>query len=227
MPIYTEELSLEDRRLFWRNYDKIVALFGAEKIDEGLMALKPSDIVEIYAAPLEGPTQPFGRNDYSGKCWLQPNRQVSPGREYVTFCNGEWEQHKRVLCNRYLVPHQYQSLRAESIIRPALVAKLPWLEGFKLAIYQMDFLDNFDDEFYVSLESKHGGHTSLYVPYKAALSGDVAAIVKRNESYLKWYCKTDDVWASMKADPVVVAFLDNVKGEANAKEANSEASCGV
>ena len=108
MSIYTGELSLEDRKIFWRVYESLSALFGAEVIDAGVMALRPSEIAEIYAAPLDGPRTP-GCGSYSGNCFHKPQRELGRGYEYVTFHNGDWEQRKRVPCRRYLVPYQYRA----------------------------------------------------------------------------------------------------------------------
>ena len=58
MSMYTGDLSLEDRRTFWRAYESLSALFGAEAIDTGLMSLRPTEVVEIYASPLDGPRYP-------------------------------------------------------------------------------------------------------------------------------------------------------------------------
>jgi len=212
MSMYFDDLSLEDRRLFFRNYDKFCGLFGTEVVDPLLMGISASKIVEIYEAPLDGPNVGAHRN-YSGNCWQKPNRDLGRGHGHVKFHNGEWEMTKQVPVHKWLVPNQYQHLEHKKIIAPAMHAIFPWLADFKLNIYNMDFRDNHDDEFYVQLSLAHKGHSSLYVPYKAVLTGDVDAIIKRNSEYLKWYTKSDDVWNSIKDDPVVVAFLAKVKGD--------------
>ena len=79
----------------------------------------------------------------------------------------------------------------------------------------MDFYrDSHDEDFYVSLGCDYyakGGFNSLYVPIRAFLRGDVAAIVKRNQTYFKEYRHTNAVWAAMKLDPTVIRFLELTK----------------
>ena len=208
MSMYTGDLSLEDRRTFWRAYESLSALFGAEAIDTGLMSLRPTEVVEIYASPLDGPRYP-GCGSYSGECFYKPQRELERGHEYVTFHNGDWEQHKRVPCRRYLVPYQYQGLSHGKVIRPALLSKFPWLEKFELKIYE--FRGDGHNEIYVTTASDHRGHKALYVPYSALFAHDAEAIIERNRSYLEWYTKSSAAWESMKDDPVVVAFLKEVK----------------
>ncbi len=112
----------------------------------------------------------------------------------------------------YTVPNQHQSVyQAQHIVRPAMMALYPWLAEFKLDMYNIDFYDNGVNEFYVKLSDTYSGHTSLYVPYKAFMEGDVEAIVKRNEEYMKWYTESGALWSAMREDPVIDAFLSKVK----------------
>ena len=210
MSIYTDDLSLEDRRLFWRNYDDFAALFGAEYIDAGLMTLKPTNIVSIHNAPLEGPDDALNRN-FRGDCWYKPNRFLGKTHGYVMFYKGAWQQQCRVACNQYLVPYPHQDLHVRQVITPALVVRAPWLAKFQIDIYPLRFLMSPGGEFYVRLANNHHGHRSLYVPYRALLAGDAEAIIKRNRSYFKRYTKADNVWESMQDDPVTVSFLEEVR----------------
>jgi hypothetical protein len=184
-------------------------MFGQELVDQGLASYTDSQLTETKDYPLEDanmrgrtPGKPYGPHIYVGRT-----------RTHYRFINSQgWEKYADVPVERYTVPNQYQhNYQAQHIVKPAMLAMYPWLSEFKLSIYSIDFYKSGVDEFYVKLSETYSGHKSLYVPYKAFMEGDVEAIIKRNEDYLKWYTKSDALWNLMREDPVIDAFLSKVK----------------
>ena len=210
------ELSLEERREYYKKYPQLCELLGQEAVDEGLMRYSVMSLVEELQLPQ---TDVDGRPmaNPSQKPWCTPYRELGTKRTHYRFIrDGGWEKYTSTVVLSFMVPHQYQhNDMARYIIKPALLKRCPWLAGFKLKVYSMDFYrDSHDEDFYVELGCDYyakGGFNSLYVPIRAFLRGDVAAIVKRNQTYFKDYCHTDAVWAAMKLDPTVIRFLDLVR----------------
>lgn len=199
-----DDLSLEDRRAYWTNYDKWCAMFSQQEVDEQLLKLPVRSFVDELASPLRD----WEGRHLNGGCWQQPQRLLRSSHEYYIFRNGGWERHERVLCNVYMVPAKYQHLQHAEVISAIMLARYPWLAQFKCNYYSMHFYDNHVNEFYVGCLHKHACHGVLYVPYDAFMQRDVEAIVKRNETYLKWYTHADDAWASMKNDETVLKFFE-------------------
>ena len=198
------ELSLEDRRLFWRNYDKWCAMFSAPEVDEQLMKLSVMSIVDERNVPLRD----WAGRPLQGRPPFGVHRALGTHHTYHRFVNDAgWERSEYVPCDSYMVPAQYQSTKHEQIIRPIMHARYPWLAKFKCSFYSLDFYDNGVEEFYVKTAQDHAGHRSLYVPYRAFMAKDIGAIMERNESYLKSYTKSNAVWNSLKDDANVIAFL--------------------
>lgn len=202
-------MELEQRREFLHNYDKLVELFGQELVDQGLMRYTDSQLLQTQDYPLEdvdghslNPGKPYGPHIYVGRVSAHHRFGNSMG----------WEKSVLVPVERYKVRNQYQhSYQAEHIVKPAMLTLYPWLADFKLSIYSIDFYEGRKEEFYVKLSREYSRHTCLYVPYKAFMDGDVEAIIKRNEEYLKRYTKSDTLWNAMREDPVIDAFLSKVK----------------
>jgi hypothetical protein len=203
-------MELEQRREFLHNYDKLVELFGQELVDQGLMRYTDSQLLGTQDYPLKDangrslkPSKPYGPHIYVGRVCT-----------HHRFTNREgWEKSVFVPVERYKVRNQYQhNYQSQLIVKPAMLALYPWLADFKLNIYSVHFYENGSNEFYVKLSREYSGHTCLYVPYKAFMDGDVEAIIKRNEEYLKWYTKSDEVWNAMREDPVIDEFLSKAKG---------------
>lgn len=201
------ELSLEDRRLFWRNYDRWCALFTQPLVDEQLMKLSVMSIVDEFKSPLR---DAYDRPRQGG-CYQKPNRPLGTHHTHYRFTNEQgWEKSVYVPCDTYMVPAQYQSTKHENIIRPIMMARYPWLAKYKCSFYSLNFYEGHTEEFYVRTANEHGpqgGHRSLYVPYEAFMAHDVAAIEKRNAEYLRGYTKGNETWNSMRQDANVIAFL--------------------
>jgi len=65
-----KELTLEERREFWRNYDKWVEWFGAELVDAELLELRVEDIVSLHPVVLKGSRDPkYPGGKYLGTDW--------------------------------------------------------------------------------------------------------------------------------------------------------------
>lgn len=206
------EMPLAQRREFLNNYDKLVAMFGAELVDEGLMRYSVRELVDEYQVPLEDAyNRPIGaRLPYQKPCILLARK-----RGHHRFINAQgWEKSVSVPMETYMVPAQYQgNVQAQHILKPAMHTLFPWLRGFRLDIYKLDFYQNWPGEFYVKLGTHYwkGGFDSLYVPFDAFAAGDVNAIIKRNQTYFDDYTKDKTVWQRISLDPVVITFLDKVK----------------
>ena len=198
------ELSIEERCLFWRNYDKWCAMFTAHEVIEQLAKLPIHDIVDELKVPLQDaygrPRQPYTP--------YETHRKLGSKRTHYRFVNEQgWEKTVDVPCDIYMVPARYQSNAHTQVIKAIMEARYPWLTEFKCSFYQLSFYPNHVEEFYVKTAQSHGGHQSLYVPYAAFMTKDIAAIEKRNESYLQSYTRSNVVWNSMKDDANVLAFL--------------------
>lgn len=209
------ELSLEERREYYKKYPQLCELLGQEAVDEGLMRYGVMSLVEELQLPQ---TDVNGRPmaNASKEPWCTPYRYLGRKQAHYRFTRDSgWEKYAPAVVLSFMVPHQYQhNDMAKYIIKPALLKQFPWLASFRLDVYPFNFYTGHDEEFYVRLGHDYGprgGHRSLYVPIRAFLAGDVAAIMERNRSYLKDYCRTDAVWAAMKLDPTVIRFLDLVR----------------
>lgn len=201
-----DDLSLEDRRAYWCNYDKWCALFSRAEVDAQLMALSVRDIVDERTVPLRD----WAGRSLNGTCWQKPQQLLGSEHAYHTFHHEGWQRVERVPCNIYMVPAQYQSNAHTQVITAIMHERYPWLTQFKCSFYSLHFYDNHTEEFYVRTaqeHGEHGGHRSLYVPYAAFFARDVNTIIKRNEAYLKDYTRSDTTWSSMREDANVVAFL--------------------
>lgn len=209
MAYLPRELSMEDRRLFWRNYDKWCALFTPELVDEQLAKLSVMSIVDEQLYPLR---DAYGRPKQAPEKVYGVSRHLGRRSTYYRFVNESgWEKSEFVPCEVFMVPARYQSTKHGDMIEPMMHALYPWLAKFKCDFYSLNFYDNRAEEFYVRVGADVEGHRSLYVPYEAFKAGHVAAIVERNEKYLRWYNKDKDVWGTMKKLPTVNAFLDKVR----------------
>ena len=209
-----EELDLENRRRFFRNYDRWVQLFPQQLVDGELINVPVSNLVdidkviikELDRAPgrgLRNPGNYYGVHDYLGRATTYthiPHRH-SP----------EYERVGPALCDFYLIPHRYQGLCHGKMLRNILGEIAPFTRDYKLGLYELNFYDKQKDEFYVNLSADYSGHRSLYVPYVDFLYNDIPAIQARNESYLRWYTHSDEVWQSIQEDEVCQRFLQDVE----------------
>lgn len=209
------EMPLEQRREFLRDYDKLVTLFGAELVDQGLMKYSVTHLCDEYHVPLEDADN---RPRAANPPWQKPCVPLGRKRTYHRFFNAQgWEKSVSVPVETYMVPAQYQhTYQVQHIVAPAMKALYPWLASFKLSIYPLQFHQNAYSEFYVNTGTPYWKHAfnQLYVPFHAFMAGDVNAIIKRNQTYFDDYTKDKTVWQRMSLDPVVIAFLDKVKENA-------------
>lgn len=197
--------NITNRRKFFRNYAKFSEWFGAENVDAALTLVNFDKLVEVYKT----------EQKHNARCYHTVNLELPAGLDFIHKTHpmdSSYSKTIHVMCNRWLVPNQYQRLVDESILRLNLLKKYPWLRRYTLEIYGLDFYPNSGSpEFYVNIGKSVNGHRSLYVPYEAFFAGDVEAIIKRNQTYLNWYTKGDDVWNAISAQPSVQKFLDSVR----------------
>lgn len=211
-----EEMSLEERRFFFRDYDKWCDLFGQDAVDRHLMNYPIAKLVDIDRISQ--------RNGYTPKVSKLLGQQVWSVRYHSMHKGHQWERTEQEMCNAYLVPHHYQGLYHGEMIRAILTERFPWLEGYKTDIYELHFYDRASDCFYVRLSTSHQGHASLYVPYKAFLALDADAIIQRTVGYLRSYMaqRTEEERGAMErgimTDPVTNAFIEDIR---KAKEAQA------
>lgn len=190
-------LNQEDRAAYFQKYDEFVSLFGKEAVDGILATVPVNSLVELHYSP---------KKDHSGKtlqgsCFHKPSKLLGSEMNYHKFYQGDWEKTVRVPCNVYLVSNRYQSLVYGGMIDALLLQRAFWLGGYQLQCYG-------PDEFYVTVLAKDAGHhTSLYVPIKAWVAGDVDAIIKRNVDYFKWYTGKDDASKAILDSDVTKSFL--------------------
>ena len=181
-------------------YSTFVKWFGSTHVDKALAAIPIGELVELSAREAKGNRSHWAPE----RCIVLPD-----GYEHITKCHPfdtSYTKTERVLCQRSIVPHKYQGLRHEDVLRPCLLQKFPWLSRFALSIYEVSTYGQ-QSEFYVNLGATIQGHRELYVPYEAFFAGDVEAILERNRSYLKWYTHADLIWDEIKCLPTVKKFL--------------------
>lgn len=123
------------------------------------------------------------------------------GREYL--------EAGRKRCNVYRVKNQYQGLRHGKVIAALLYARYPQLRkfGFKFYEYQ-DYPNSLPYEIYPEA-------CNFYIPFEAMLSGDISAIIKRNEDYCKSYrfgeYTPEKHKERMESDGKVRSLLETIK----------------
>lgn len=185
----TIELTLEQRRAFYREYDQIIALFGEacrDRLDQLLIRIPLDKLTEVFKAPH---TDAYGRTVCRpGKPWYPHAVQLPDAWTGYRFVNNEgWEKYvPDVVCSRWLIPNRYQHLETPPILRALLLDQVPWLAEFsgRLSLYSLD--GRVEPEFYLQVTCE-GPNKSLYVPFRAFLAGDVEAILERNRSYWRSY----------------------------------------
>lgn len=198
-------LTMDDRRAYWKNYADYVRLFGADLVDTMLEALPEHDIVGEYDSPLRN----YDGKHLPGHCYHKPRRLRRMVSKYYRFTNDQgWEKSVCVPCNVYLIPHTFQHLNHGEFLQKLLLAKHPWLSAFKLSCYGLGRSPNDPSEFYVTTQTDGLEYSpELYVPVEALVNGDVEAIKKRNETYLRWYHLSDEQWEALSKHPVTLAFF--------------------
>lgn len=91
-------------------------------------------------------------------------------------CGRELAERKREKRDVYRIVNQYQHLRHGKVIQKLLYDRYPKLEKFGFSFYGMDHTD-------YEIYPKNG----IYVNFAAMMSGNVDAILFRNEEYCKRY----------------------------------------
>ncbi|WP_370747160.1 hypothetical protein [Faecalibacillus intestinalis] len=130
-------------------------------------------IMSISVNSLSNP-QKFADNnhyEYIGIDWGNIRQFTKRGEELL--------YPKRCKCHNFYTPAKYQSTIHGKIILELLYSKYPELEEFQFAAYGFETY-SFPYEIYP--------HTvDCYTPFEALLTGNIAAIIARNEDYCKSY----------------------------------------
>lgn len=162
-----------------------------------------SSIRQTTSIPVENLSKPqqFADNnhcEYIGIDWGNIRQFTKQGEELL--------HPKRCKCHNFYTPAQYQSNRHGKIVLELLYAKYPELEEFKFEAYGFDGY-TFPYEIYP--------HTvDCYTPFEALLTGDIPAIIKRNEEYCKSYnCGeyTLAKWQERVKSPEIQHYFDVIK----------------
>jgi hypothetical protein len=192
-----EEMPIEQRRTFLHDCDKLVGMFGAEKIDELLMTFPLQKLLEVRHEEVNhrNPQQrPRSDEIYLG---TEPNYVTS----YRMIDGKEYSRTDRANCHHYLAPNRVQHCDMPThILKPAMLWRWPWLSEFKLAVYSKL------DEFYV--EVGVGILQSLYVPFEAMTTGQFHLVRDRVDTYFRWYTKDKTTWGDFKDLPETVKFME-------------------
>jgi hypothetical protein len=88
------------------------------------------------------------------------------------------------------------------MIKNLLPNKLPWLKDFEFSAYKIHDWKDAENEIYIHTDGIYNGHNRIHAPIDSLLAGDIDTIEIRNINRLKVNTGTDEVWESMKADPV-------------------------
>jgi hypothetical protein len=192
--------NLKNRIKFLSAYALFAKWFGPELVNKHFAPVPFDLVVELGMSPV-GDNITYLKN--------KPHIMLPDGYEYITKTHPQdhsYTKTERVMCQRWIQSHHYQGLTHEKILYPCMLEQHPWLKRFTLHQYEVP-LYGYAPEFYVDLKESIQGHCNLYVPYEAFFAGDVAAILERNRSYLKWYTHADLIWNEMQGLPIVKKFL--------------------
>jgi len=214
-----DNMSIEQRREFFRAYKDLVAMFGQECVDAGLIQVPVRNLVELLEMP--HPADKYHSTPTRGgtpkPCYMKPSLYLGSEMRSVTVhhpFDSSFTKYDRRWCDVYLAPNRYQGLCHNQIITPCLLKRFPWLSEFRINVYEFRGGDA-TEEFYVKLGQRIEGHDSLYVPYTALIAGDADAIAARMRTYLSWYNKEKgaDIAEAVLNTDVAKRFLAHVRGE--------------
>lgn len=165
---------LEKNIEFFRSYGRFVDLFGKDVVDKYLGMIPFEDLTtdvhyEVGTAPKY---KGFVGDFIKKEMWTIKKSHPKSSQYYKDYYT---------MCEKWVIPSQYQGLMHKRIIEPILLEKFNWLNEFEYSIYELGFSEN--PEFYIGTSCGK----SLYVPYKAFLRKDIEQIKTRNRDYLNWY----------------------------------------
>ena len=162
-----------------------------------------SSIRQIMSIPVENLSNPQGFADnnhyeYIGIDWGSIRQFTKSGEELL--------HPKRCRCHNFYTPSHYQSNRHGKIILELLYDKYPELKEFQFAAYGAE-QNPCPYEIYP--------HTiDCYTPFEALLTGDITAIIKRNEDYCRVYnCDeyTLDKWNERVKSPEMQHYFNVIQ----------------
>lgn len=170
-------MTLQEAKLFVRNYDNYIKLFGEEMMQKIFSNFNVDDFSKKEYVELGG----GGDNYYARLGYpVTIDRTTTTFKEY----KGEWEREVIKPARQYLIRCPYQ-LEEKSVLRSCILAINPMMSLFDMSTYH---LDKETDDVYITTEVGH----SLYVPVKAIVEKNYALVVERHTAYHKSYYCTDD-----------------------------------
>lgn len=170
-------MTLQEAKLFVRNYDNYMQLFGAELMQNIFSNFTVSEFSKNeYVVLGEGQDRYYEKQGYP----ITIDRTTTEFTEY----KGEWERKVTKPARQYLVRCPYQ-LNESSILKGCILAINPLMSLFDMSIYH---LEKVTDDIYVKTETG----IWLYVPVKAIVEKNFDLVVKRHTTYHKQYYNTPD-----------------------------------
>lgn len=169
-------MTIEEARMFIRNYDEYEKFFGIELVTKCVTNFKVEDFsTKEFVALGEGTDNYYSRKGYP----------VLIGKTRWTFkeYKGEWSREVEKPAVQYLVPDHYQ-LKESRLLRACLLKRFPYLCEFDFPTYHME------KPFEIYIKCDNG--CSLYVPLEALEKKDFSIIEKRVKDYFGWYYNTPE-----------------------------------
>lgn len=174
-------MNLTEGKMFVRNADNIIEVFGEEAFEKALENFELKDFSTFEYVPVEnvGMIQHYEKMGYP----VLAERVRHCVRE-THYCGGkDWERYTDKICKEFRIPDHYQ-LNEKKLLRTILEQQFPYFKSFAWNIYH---LDRPDDDIYLGCESG-----SLYVPVKAIVAGNWQMILDRHNIYWRGYYNTPD-----------------------------------
>lgn len=169
-------MTLEEAKLFVRNYSNYERVFGLEILSKCLQAFCIEDFSTFKYVILNGSADNYYRRlGYPVLC-------EKTSWEFEEW-KGEWMRKVRHPAREYRVPDDCQ-LRERGLLQACLLMRFPYLQEFAFPTYHLDK----PEELYIKCENGR----SLYVPIQALLENDYSLVEKRGNDYWRWYYSTPD-----------------------------------
>ena len=169
-------MNLAEGKMFVRNANNIIDVFGEEAFAKGLEGFELHDFSTFEYVPEEntGMIQHYEKMGYP----VLAERVRHCVRE-THYCGGkEWERYADKICKEFRVRSIYQN-NEHKLLRAILEEQFPYIRFFVWDIYH---LDTPDDDIYLQCESG-----PLYVPVKAIVAGNWQMILDRHNGYHNGY----------------------------------------
>ena len=170
-------MTLQEAKLFVRNYDNYIKLFGEEMMKKIFSDCNIDDFSrKEYVERDSGADHYYERLGYP----VTIDKTSTTFKEY----KGEWVREVIKPARQYLIRCPYQ-LEEKTVLRNCVLAVNPMMSLFDMQTYH---LDKETSDIYISTDVGH----SLYVPVKAITEKNYSLIVERHTTYHKGYYNTAD-----------------------------------